>query len=112
MSSPPSSDSVSSADSSRDTPAIAAVRELLKETLRIVTSDNRVFLGTFVGTDQLLNILMVNTEEYLLSSEESTGRYVGQVMIPWRLITQVEAPLRSRDEQGRRHNQNGGGLYM
>ncbi|KIJ21324.1 hypothetical protein PAXINDRAFT_58002, partial [Paxillus involutus ATCC 200175] len=64
---------------------------LLKETLRIVTSDNRVFIGTFVGTDRLLNILLVNTEEYILPTEEPTGRYVGQVMVPWRLITQVEA---------------------
>ncbi|KIK91834.1 hypothetical protein PAXRUDRAFT_75342, partial [Paxillus rubicundulus Ve08.2h10] len=72
--------------------AIGAVRRLLKETLRVVTSDNRVFVGTFVGTDRLLNILLVNTEEYILPTlEEPAGRYVGQVMVPWRLITQVEA---------------------
>ncbi|KAH7884032.1 hypothetical protein F5I97DRAFT_1636192 [Phlebopus sp. FC_14] len=111
MSSPPSSDSVS-ADSSTTPPAITAVRGLLKETLRIVTSDNRVFLGTFVGTDQLLNILLVNTEEYLLGPEcEPAGRFVGQVMVPWRMITQVEAPLRLHNEQ-RRRGENGGSLYL
>ncbi|KAF9229834.1 hypothetical protein BS17DRAFT_43157 [Gyrodon lividus] len=112
MSSPTLDHPASSSDSLRDTPAIAAVRECLKETLRIVTSDNRVFIGTFVGTDRLLNILLVNTQEFILATEEPTGRYVGQVMIPWRLITQVEAPFRSQNEQGRRHDQNGGGLYI
>lgn len=95
-----------------DTAAIAAVRELLKETLRIVTSDNRIFIGTFVGTDQLLNILLVNTKEYILGSDTPTGRYVGQVMVPWRLIIQVEAHYPSHDEQGERREQNGGGLYI
>lgn len=95
-----------------DTPAIAAVRELLKETLRIVTSDDRVFIGTFVGTDQLLNILLVNTEEYILGSDTPNGRYVGQVMVPWRLIVQIGALCRSHDEQGKRREQNGGGLYI
>lgn len=95
-----------------DTLAIAVVRELLKETLRIVTSDNRVFIGTFVGTDQLLNILLVNTDEYILESDTPTGRYVGQVMVPWRLIIQIEAHCQSYDEQGKRCEQNGGGLYI
>ncbi|KAG6373114.1 hypothetical protein JVT61DRAFT_6716 [Boletus reticuloceps] len=95
-----------------DTPAIAAVRNLLKETVRIVTCDNRVFIGTFVGTDQLLNILLVNTEEYILGTDTPAGRFVGQVMVPWRLIFQVESRCRSHDEQGKRREQNGGGLYI
>ncbi|KAH0838735.1 hypothetical protein J3R83DRAFT_7089 [Lanmaoa asiatica] len=103
---------MASAEPCMDTPAIAAVRDLLKETLRIVTSDNRVFIGTFVGTDQLLNILLVNADEYILGSDTPTGRYVGQVMVPWRLIIQIEALRRSHDEQGKRREQNGGGLYM
>lgn len=103
---------MSSSDPTIDTPAIAAVRDLLKETVRIVTSDNRVFIGTFVGTDQLLNILLVNTEEYILGTDTPAGRYVGQVMVPWRLTIQVEALCRSHDEQGKRREQNGGGLYI
>lgn len=98
--------------SSPDTPAIAAVRDLLKETLRIVTCDNRAFIGTFVGTDQLLNMLLVNTEEYILGSDTPSGRYVGQVMVPWRLVIQVEAQSRSHDEHGKRREQNGGGHYI
>lgn len=95
-----------------DTPAINAVRDLLKETLRIVTCDNRAFIGTFVGTDQLLNLLLVNTEEYILGTDAPGSRYVGQVMVPWRLIIQVEALPRSHDEQGKRREQNGGSLYI
>jgi hypothetical protein len=48
-----------------------------------------VFIGTFMGTDQLLNIILVNTEEYILGNEAS--RFVGQVMLPWRLVLHVEA---------------------
>jgi len=69
--------------------------------LRIVTSDGRVFIGTFVGTDQLLNVLLVNTEEYRVhptANANPNGRFVGQVMIPWRLIMQVEAPLRKTSQ--------------
>ncbi|KAG1746840.1 hypothetical protein EDB19DRAFT_328693 [Suillus lakei] len=70
-------------------PSIAALKSLLTTTLRITTSDNRVFIGTFMGTDQLLNIILVNTEEYILGNEAS--RFVGQVMLPWRLVLHVEA---------------------
>lgn len=42
-----------------------------------------------MGTDQLLNIILVNTEEYILGNEAS--RFVGQVMLPWRLVLHVEA---------------------
>ncbi|KAI6137024.1 hypothetical protein EDD17DRAFT_1456426, partial [Pisolithus thermaeus] len=73
-------------------PAITAVRALLSRTLRVVTNDNRVFLGTFVGTDQLLNLLLVNTEEFLLEPcLNAGGRYVGQILIPWRMVKQVGA---------------------
>ena len=95
-----------------DTPAIAAVRDLLKETVRILTSDNRVFIGTFVGTDQLLNILLINTEEYILETDTQTGRFVGQVMVPWRLVIQIGALHKSHDGKGKRREQNGGGLYI
>ncbi|KAG1725587.1 uncharacterized protein EDB91DRAFT_1062148 [Suillus paluster] len=68
---------------------ITALKSLLTNTLRITTTDNRVFIGTFMGTDQLLNIILVNTEEYILGNEAS--RFVGQIMLPWRLVLHVEA---------------------
>lgn len=84
--------STSSDLSTSSSPAITAVRALLGRTLRVATNDNRVFLGTFVGTDQLLNLLLVNTEEVLLEPRLNTGgRYVGQVLIPWRVVKQVGA---------------------
>ena len=90
------------------TPAIAAVRDLLKKTVRILTSDNRVFIGTFVGTDQLLNILLMKQTP----RHWQTGRFVGHVMVPWRLVIQVGAFHRSHDGKGKRREQNGGGLYI
>jgi len=71
----------------RDTEAIQNLKSILRGTLRIITDDNRAFIGTFVGTDKSLNILLLNTEEFRLGADANTpGRYVGQVMIPWRLI--------------------------
>jgi len=101
----------------RDTEAIRNLKSILRATLRIITHDDRAFIGTFVGTDKSLNILLVNTEEFRLSpgEENTSGRYVGQVMIPWRLIEsiglqvsdnnagayagQVRLPLKSRSPQ-------------
>ena len=74
----------------RDTEAIQNLKSILRGTLRIIIDDNRVFIGTFVGTDKSLNILLLNTEEFRLGVDANpAGRYVGQVMIPWRLIRGV-----------------------
>jgi N-alpha-acetyltransferase 38, NatC auxiliary subunit len=76
----------------RDTEAIRNLKSILRGTLRIVTNDDRAFIGTFVGTDKKLNILLVNTEEFRLGASHqnpTVGRYVGQVMIPWRLIQDI-----------------------
>lgn len=74
----------------RDTEAIRNLKSIFRGTLRIITDDNRAFVGTFVGTDKSLNILLLNTEEFRLDTGENTpGRYVGQVMIPWRIIQNI-----------------------
>jgi small nuclear ribonucleoprotein (snRNP)-like protein len=71
----------------RDTEAIRNLKSILRGTLRVIINDNRAFVGTFVGTDKSLNILLLNTEEFRLDAgENAAGRYVGQVMIPWRII--------------------------
>ncbi|KAF8999031.1 hypothetical protein BDZ89DRAFT_731223 [Hymenopellis radicata] len=36
----------------------------LRQTLRITTTDSRIFLGAFAGTDKPLNIILVNAEEF------------------------------------------------
>jgi small nuclear ribonucleoprotein (snRNP)-like protein len=77
-------------DSMRDSVAIRNLKNILRATLRIITDDNRAFVGTFVGTDKSLNILLLNTEEFCLDSGDNTaGRYVGRVMIPWRIIQNI-----------------------
>ena len=76
-------------------------------------TDKRVFVGAFAGTDQPLNILLDDTEEYRLLQEPSgetlsgseskapalekevvvdrrTRRYVGKALIPWRIVTKIE----------------------
>jgi small nuclear ribonucleoprotein (snRNP)-like protein len=68
--------------------ALSNLKSLLSQTLRVSIHDGRTFVGTFAGTDQLLNILLVNTEEY--RSNSMMGRYVGQVMIPWKFVVTAE----------------------
>ncbi|KAJ8591342.1 hypothetical protein M405DRAFT_695352, partial [Rhizopogon salebrosus TDB-379] len=68
--------------------SVTTLKSLLTTTLRITTTDNRVFIGSFMGTDQLLNIILVNTEEHILGNDSS--RFVGQIMLPWRLVLHVE----------------------
>jgi small nuclear ribonucleoprotein (snRNP)-like protein len=71
----------------------SVLHAFLQEILRVTISDGRVFLGSFVGTDRELNILLLNTDEYRIGpAENPDGRYVGQVMIPWKLVSRVEAP--------------------
>ncbi|KAF9040602.1 hypothetical protein BJ165DRAFT_1317280, partial [Panaeolus papilionaceus] len=70
--------------------ALSRISALLRQILRITTTDGRIFIGTFAGTDKPLNIILVNTDEYRIG-QQGDGRYVGQVMFPWKVITKVEA---------------------
>lgn len=103
MPSPPSepaSSPLSSIHSPSNLPSVNRLNILLRQTLRITITDGRVFLGTFVGTDQPLNIILVNTEEFRIGNGESpVGRYVGQVMIPWKLVVKAEAKRSPEDPQ-------------
>ncbi|THU88194.1 hypothetical protein K435DRAFT_762055 [Dendrothele bispora CBS 962.96] len=84
---------------------IDTLKSLLRTTLRITVTDGRIFLGAFVGTDKPMNILLMETEEFRLGpGENPNGRYVGQVMIPWKMITKIEAQdevLETRDQLGK-----------
>lgn len=76
-----------------DTPAVQRLKSLLNQTLRVTIHDGRVFLGTFAGTDRLLNVLLVNTDEFRFSPPQHAnpgGRFVGLVLIPWKLVLGVE----------------------
>ncbi len=73
-------------------PALRRLESLLRHVLRISVNDGRIFIGTFAGTDKPLNILLINAEEYRIGlTENPSGRFVGQIMIPWKIVTKVEA---------------------
>ena len=103
MSSPPVATAALPVRSSPPTENVERLKALLRKTLRVSVTDGRVFLGTFAGTDKQLNILLINTDEYRLGPDAGAdgldGRYVGQVMIPWRLVVRVESHA---EEDGRR----------
>jgi len=69
------------------------MQSYLQKPIRISTTDGRVFLGTFAGTDKPLNLLLSNAEEYKPAKSGGgmlEGRYVGMVLVPWRLVVKVE----------------------
>ncbi|KZT68791.1 hypothetical protein DAEQUDRAFT_655213, partial [Daedalea quercina L-15889] len=74
--------------------SIQRLKSLLRLQLRVTIDDGRIFIGTFVGTDKQLNILLVSTEEFRIGPDAAdsnpNGRFAGQVMIPWRLVRKVE----------------------
>ncbi|TFK38650.1 hypothetical protein BDQ12DRAFT_630416 [Crucibulum laeve] len=82
------------------TPSLTRLRALLRQPLRVHITDARIFLGTFAGTDKQLNIVLINTEEFRMGDDDETpeGRYVGQVMIPWRFVVKVEAQQKEEPE--------------
>ncbi|KJA29487.1 hypothetical protein HYPSUDRAFT_106790, partial [Hypholoma sublateritium FD-334 SS-4] len=68
------------------------VHGLLRQLLRITVTDGRIFIGTFAGTDKPLNIILINAEEFRLGpGQNPDGRYVGQIMLPWKIIVKLEA---------------------
>jgi small nuclear ribonucleoprotein (snRNP)-like protein len=68
------------------------LHSLLNEIIRVTITDGRIFLGSFVGTDRELNIILLNADEFRIEGpdENLDGRCVGQIMIPWKLIARVE----------------------
>ncbi|KAI3615151.1 lsm domain-containing protein [Moniliophthora roreri] len=120
-----------SAQETEATESIQALRNLLHKHLRISIADGRVLLGTFIGTDQKLNLLLGDAEEFRLLGVESQedsderehvwdgvlregmcleslqGRYVGQVLVPWKQAVRVEA----YDPQKNQRQKNDG-MYL
>jgi N-alpha-acetyltransferase 38, NatC auxiliary subunit len=83
-------------------PALAAFERLLRRNIRLTATDGRVFLGTLVGTDKALNVLLVSAHEFRPGMKPGTphmenGRYVGQIMVPWRRVVKVEVEGRIDD---------------
>ncbi|KAI8983246.1 hypothetical protein BD414DRAFT_490362 [Trametes punicea] len=105
MSSPPVATVVRSPRTTQPTANVERLKGMLKQTLRITVTDGRIFIGTFAGTDKQLNILLINTDEYRVGPDAGPdggdGRYVGQVMTPWRLVVRVELRMGGDQKQGR-----------
>ncbi|RKF59930.1 N-alpha-acetyltransferase 38, NatC auxiliary subunit [Erysiphe neolycopersici] len=87
--------------------AIDFITNLLGKSLRVTTSDTRMFLGQFKCTDADCNIVLAQTYEYRLplvsksgrnSGEEYntkeltnlTSRYLGLVVIPGQYIIRIQ----------------------
>ncbi|KAH7413055.1 hypothetical protein BKA64DRAFT_740790 [Cadophora sp. MPI-SDFR-AT-0126] len=79
----------------------AYLTSLLNKTLRITTTDTRMFLGQFKCTDSDLNIILSQTYEYRLplppkfpsassTTLDMTSRFVGLVVVPGPYITRIE----------------------
>ncbi|CAG8981805.1 hypothetical protein HYALB_00004748 [Hymenoscyphus albidus] len=78
------------------------LRSLLNKTLRVTTSDSRMFLGQFKCTDSERNTILAQTFEYRIppapkniSGDEAvtldmTSRYLGLVVVPGEYITKIE----------------------
>lgn len=91
--------------------SIQLLKSLLRATLRISVADGRLFIGTFVGTDKAMNVLLVNTDEFRLGVDENPdGRFVGQILVPWELVKKVEAQGDATGSDGL--DGKGNGLYI
>lgn len=84
------------------TDAVRRLRALLRQTVRVAICDGRVFLGTFAGTDKQLNVLLLNADEFRFAPPRHAnpdGRYVGLVLVPWRLVVRVEAAKAAEERE-------------
>ncbi|KHN96790.1 LSM domain-containing protein [Metarhizium album ARSEF 1941] len=83
--------------------AQAYLSSLLNKTLRVHTTDARLFWGTFKCTDADKNVVLANTYEYRQPSaprlvdgpdgstaQDGTSRYLGLVVVPGRHIARME----------------------
>jgi len=100
------------------TTALEALQSFLHQLLRITTIDSRIFLGTFAGTDKPLNIILINAEEYRISQDpgqrvrlNGNGRYVGHVLLPWKVIVKVEVYERDNAMEKERRDR-GDNIYF
>jgi len=87
--------------------ATAYLSSLISKTLRVTTTDTRMFLGQFKCTDSDRNIILSHTFEYRLPppptpssttsnpetktiTQDLSSRYLGLVVIPGEFIQKIE----------------------
>lgn len=98
---------VTQSDSFPKPEAEAYLQSLINKTLRVYTTDSRLFVGTFKCTDPNSNIVLSLTHEYRQPSQqklaeaasnaesdtfkaEMTSRYLGLVVVPGQYIVKIE----------------------
>lgn len=115
MSSPPVATAMPAPRTAQPSVNVERLKGMLKQTIRVSVTDGRVFLGTFAGTDKQLNLLLINADEYRLGPDAGPegleARYVGQIMVPWRLVVRVEGKLGGPHTQGRPSDSDDESMY-
>lgn len=115
MSSPPVATAMPAPRTAQPSVNVERLKGMLKQTIRVSVTDGRVFLGTFAGTDKQLNLLLINADEYRLGPDAGPegleARYVGQIMVPWRLVVRVEGKLGGSQTQGRPSDSDDESMY-
>lgn len=115
MSSPPVATAMPAPRTAQPSVNVERLKGMLKQTIRVSVTDGRVFLGTFAGTDKQLNLLLINADEYRLGPDAGPegleARYVGQIMVPWRLVVRVEGKLGGPQTQGRPSDSDDESMY-
>ncbi|KAJ5041818.1 uncharacterized protein L3040_005384 [Drepanopeziza brunnea f. sp. 'multigermtubi'] len=90
----------------------AYLSSLFNRTLRVTTTDTRMFLGHFKCTDSDRNIILAQTHEYRLPPPpkdiqpgqvmDMTSRYLGLVVVPGEHIVKIELEEFVSQLRGRR----------
>lgn len=75
-----------------DTASVNRVRELLGSKLRVETTDGRVFIGTFVGIDDGMNVIMTGVEVSIpLASGKICTQYFPNALFKKQWIASIES---------------------
>jgi small nuclear ribonucleoprotein (snRNP)-like protein len=74
---------------------IARMMSLLRRKLRLVHTDERIFLGTFTGYDKFGNFVLTATEEFF----RDQIRKIPMAIIPLNYVTAIEAERTPHTEE-------------
>ncbi|KAK2767600.1 hypothetical protein FQN54_003758 [Arachnomyces sp. PD_36] len=80
------------------------LKSLLGRTLRIHTTDTRLFVGAFKCSDNDRNIILGGTYEYRYpdpsTDADITSRFIGLVVVPGQHITKIELDAYPNEVRG------------
>lgn len=79
------------------TPGRKKLQSWLNRSFRVVMSDGRIIIGTFLCTDKDANVILAMCSEYMKEGGES--RNLGLIMIPGRHIVSIEVDMASNPPQ-------------